>query len=88
MEFEWDEQKERGNIAKHRLNFHIASRVFLDPFVIDFEDDRDYHEMRWNAVGMVDGRLLVVTYTMRAEKHRIISARGAEPYERRKYHKL
>ncbi len=88
MEFEWDEKKERSNIAKHRLSFDTASRVFLDPFVIEFEDDRDYDEMRWNAIGMVDGRLLVVTYTMRAEKHRIISARGAEPYERRKYHHL
>ena len=35
---------------------------------------------------MVEGRLLFVAYTMRGEKIRIITARKAEPYERRRYH--
>jgi len=35
---------------------------------------------------MVDGRVLFVTYTERNERIRIISARGAEAHERRKYH--
>jgi len=35
---------------------------------------------------MVDGRLLYLAYTMRDGVTRIISARGAEPYERRQYH--
>ena len=34
----------------------------------------------------VEGRLLFVAYTMRGDVIRIISARGAEPYERRQYH--
>jgi uncharacterized protein len=37
-------------------------------------------------IGMVENRLLFVGYTMRDERIRIISARKAEPYERRKYH--
>jgi uncharacterized DUF497 family protein len=35
---------------------------------------------------MVDGRLLFVAYTIRNDTIRIISARGAEPHEKRKYH--
>ena len=35
---------------------------------------------------MIDGRLLFVAYTLRNGTIRIISARGAEPYEKRKYH--
>ena len=84
--FEWDENKELLNIAKHRLDFRTAARVFLDPFLLEFEDDRNYNETRWNVIGMVDGRVLFVTYTERNERIRIISARGAEAHERRKYH--
>ena len=38
------------------------------------------------ALGMVEGRLLFVVYTLRGERIRIISAREAEPRERRRYH--
>jgi len=37
-------------------------------------------------IGMVESRLLSVAYTIRGQRIRIISARKAEPYERRKYH--
>jgi uncharacterized DUF497 family protein len=37
-------------------------------------------------IGMVENRLLFVAYTFRGGRTRIISARKAEPYERRKYH--
>ena len=88
MEFEWDPEKERTNIAKHHLDFQTAARVFLDPFQQEVEDARDYDEIRWNAIGMVDGRVLIVTYTMRGARYRIISARGATPRERRAYHDI
>lgn len=38
------------------------------------------------TVGMVQNRLLFVSYTLRGERIRIISVRTAEPYERRRYH--
>jgi len=84
--FEWDALKEQSNIIKHGLDFRTAARIFLDRFMIEFEDERDYGESRWNGIGVVDGRVLFVTYTERNERIRIISARGAEPHERRKYH--
>ncbi|MGA3399420.1 MAG: BrnT family toxin [Acetobacteraceae bacterium] len=61
--------------------------MFRDPFAIERLDDRrNYGEGRLVTTGMVDGRLLSVAYTMRGDIVRIISARGAEPYERRQYH--
>ena len=86
MKFAWHDDKERANIAKHGLDFRIAARVFLDPLLLEFEDIGDYGENRWNAIGTVEGRVLFVTYTERADHIRIISARGAEPHERRRYH--
>jgi uncharacterized DUF497 family protein len=61
--------------------------VFKDPLAIESLDDReDYGEDRFVIIGMVDGRLLFVAYTLRGETIRIISARGAEPHEQRQYH--
>jgi uncharacterized DUF497 family protein len=88
MEFEWDDAKQQANRKKHRIDFQTASEVFLDPYVIEVEDHDADEEQRFNAIGMVGGRLLVVTYTIRGAVIRIISARRAEPYEKRKYHEI
>jgi uncharacterized DUF497 family protein len=85
--FEWDDAKAAENLAKHGVGFATARAVFRDPFAIERLDDRgNYGEDRFVTIGMVDGRLLSVACTMRGDIVRIISARGAEPYERRQYH--
>ena len=88
MDFEWDRSKERVNLRKHGIGFRIAARTFLDPYMIEFDDLHASGELRFNAIGLVDGRMLFVTYTMRGDTVRIISARGAEPHEKRKYHEI
>ncbi|HEX3845740.1 MAG TPA: BrnT family toxin [Steroidobacteraceae bacterium] len=61
--------------------------MFGDPFALEWLDDReDYGEERFVIVGMVEDRLLYVAYAIRGDVYRIISARGAEPNERRRYH--
>ena len=86
-DFDWDEAKAAENYTKHGVSFDAAARVFEDPFAIEFLDDReDYGEDRFNIIGMVDNRLLFVAYTLRNSVIRIISARGAEPNEKRQYH--
>ena len=32
MRFEWDEEKAAQNLAKHKVPFDFAARVFLDPY--------------------------------------------------------
>ncbi len=86
-EFEWDPAKAAINEAAHGVPFELAKGVFKDPFAVEWLDDRaDYGEDRYVIIGMVDHRLLYVAYTMRGEVVRIISARGADPHERRQYH--
>jgi uncharacterized protein len=86
-DFEWDKAKAAANHAKHGVTFEQAREAFNDPFAIDFVDDReDYGEDRLILFGMVENRLLVVAHILRGDKVRIISAREAEPHERRKYH--
>jgi uncharacterized protein len=85
--FQWDDRKAAYNYAKHGVRFETARDVFKDPFAVEWVDDReDYGEERFATIGMVDNRLLFVVYAMRGECIRIISARGAEPYEQRQYH--
>jgi len=86
-DFEWDEKKAARNNAKHGISFEVACEVFDDPAHIERADDRDTSgEARFNVTGQVKGRILVVTYTLRGTKIRLISARLAEPFERRQYH--
>jgi uncharacterized protein len=65
----------------------MAYGAFNDVFAVEIVDEREKHsEARFNLIGMSEGRLLVVTYAMRGASVRIISARRAEPLERRWYH--
>lgn len=88
MQFEWDPDKAARNVRKHDVTFETATRVFLDGFRYETDEEDGTDGMRYNTVGMVDGRLLHVTYTMRGNVYRIISARAAEPHERRTYHEI
>ena len=85
--FAWDDAKALANLAKHGVNFEAARAVFRDTFAIEWADDaQDDPEPRFVTVGMVENRLLLVAYTLRGDVVRIISARLAEAYERRRYH--
>ena len=87
MELEWDDAKAGLNLARHRVDFLDAIEVFLDPFRLEFEDDReDYGELRLKTIGLIGGVVSVVIYTPRGERTRIISARKAESNERKAYH--
>ena len=86
-EFEWDDEKAAQNAQKHGVTFDEARAVFRDPFAIELLDDReDYGEDRYILIGMSATGVLVIVYVDRQERNRIISARKAEPNERRFYH--
>lgn len=86
-DFQWDDAKAASNFADHGVAFEAACDVFRDPLALDWRDDRqNYGEERYVVLGIVDGRLLFVVYTERGTAIRIISARGAEPHERRRYY--
>ena len=55
VDFEWDSAKEQSNRKKHGVDFRTAAKVFLDPHAIEFDDRGVAGELRFNAIGMVDG---------------------------------
>jgi uncharacterized DUF497 family protein len=93
IRFEWDADKAVSNLAKHRVSFETATRVFADPFLLTQQDRIENGEHRWQTIGMVDGHLLLlVAHTVfddddGTEVLRIISARRAEPKERKRFEK-
>ena len=87
MEFEWDARKARTNLRRHKVDFADAATVFEDDRAVTVRDE-DPDEERFSTVGLdALGRELVVIFTLRGERIRIISARRATRRERAEYEK-
>lgn len=86
MNIEFDPAKRIVNLRDHKIDLADVEGVFYDQMAITVED-RDHDEQRFVVLG-ADwfGRILVVCYTWRDDVTiRIISARKAEPHERKAY---
>jgi uncharacterized protein len=84
--FVWDSEKAKANLQKHGVALEMACEIFFDPFVCLLRTDAIGGEERELVVGMTRGwQLLVVVYTFRTDRIRIISARPATSQERRAY---
>jgi len=86
MSFEWDENKRQMNLAKHGIDFLRVVTLFDRKYLNEELAYAD--ELRWKAIGLIDGMEIAVIYTRRNERIRLISARRARNYERRAYRQL
>ena len=89
MQFEWDDGKERINIAKHGIDFSTAALVFGDENRIEKYDElHSINEDRYITIGEINGIAVVVmvVYTERENGIRIISARLATKLEKEAYY--
>ena len=87
VDFEWDHQKAAANAQKHGVTFQEAVEVFADHYSSTVADpDHSIGEARFVIFGKtVAGRFLVVSFTERGARIRIINARPMTPIERRAY---
>ena len=90
-EWIWDPEKNRKNIRDHKIDFPTAIHVFDDPLAATREDEYP-HEERWQTIGMIRRATILVVHTWPEldpmtgiETSRIISARKADPHERKAY---
>lgn len=85
MEYEWDEAKRLANLRKHGIDF-IDLPTLFEGYIVTVGDNRyDYGEQRFVTFGLLQGRVIAVVHTERADCIRIISARKATKYEQRAY---
>ncbi|MBM2813434.1 MAG: hypothetical protein HW421_196 [Ignavibacteria bacterium] len=89
LNFEWDEDKAELNFIKHGITFDEAISVFDDELSLTINDtEHSIIEDRFIDIGLSNkNRYIVVVYTERQEKIRIISSRLATKMEIRNYEK-
>jgi uncharacterized protein len=87
MRFEWDREKAKNNLRKHRVSFDEAMTVFYDSLSATFNDpDHSLDEERFITLGYSShGRLLVVSHTESRKTIHVISARSATTHERKRH---
>ena len=86
-QFEWDRKKSESNFRKHGISFYEAQTVFIDEFSISNPDpDHSEDEERYILIGKSNkNRILIIAYTERRDKIRLINARKATRSEQKKY---
>jgi len=87
VNFQWDANKAKTNLAKHSVSFEEATTVFGDPLSLTIPDPaHSQTEDRFIVLGKSHAqKLLVVVHTERGDSIRIISARRASRRERKTY---
>lgn len=73
--FEWDENKNKQNLKKHKISFEEAQYAFSDGQRIiarDLEHSND--EERYYCFGKIEKNIVTVRFTYRNNKIRIIGA--------------
>jgi uncharacterized protein len=88
--FDWDQWNIQKNELKHGISSLEAETVFYDKSLVIFADIKHSreNEKRWIAYGKSGyHNILMIAFTIRSDKIRIISARKASNKERRIYEK-
>ena len=86
--FEWHEPKRQSNLIQHGIDFEDAKEIWQGE-VLEVPSEQDEHgEQRHIAYGVLEGRIIAVVFTWRDGVRRLISARRARTYERRRYQNL
>ena len=85
MEISFDPAKREWTLRERGLDFLDAAKVFAG-HTYEMEDLRyDYGEVRTITVGLLGGRMVIVVWTQRGMKRRIISMRKANGREQDYY---
>lgn len=90
--FEWDPEKAKINITKHKVSFEQAATIFKDPRAISiYDEEHSEIEDRWITLGLAStGILLIAHHTYEQVDNnnamiRIISGRKPTKYETKQY---
>jgi uncharacterized DUF497 family protein len=84
MLFEFDVRKSEANREKHGIDFEAAQRLWDDPALLE-APARTVDEVRFVAVGRIDGRHWSAIFTRRDGVIRLISVRRSRKQEVERY---
>lgn len=84
--YDWDDAKREWTLETRGLDFADMDRFDWESALVANDGRADYGEVRFVAIGLLDGETCVVCYTHRGAGVRIISLRKASRKERNLYH--
>lgn len=87
MEISYDPAKNARNIAERGISFDRATEFDWSEALIVEDNRMDYGERRFQALGLMEGRLHMLVFTPRDERVHVISLRRANAREERRYEK-
>jgi uncharacterized DUF497 family protein len=82
MEIEFDPVKDRVNREKHGIGLGVATLIFATPSAQWISPRQTHGEVRYIAVGLLDGVEFTCVFTLRGQVVRIISVRRSRHEER------
>ena len=85
MPISFDPKKNERNIAERDLSFDLVEEFEWDSALVVEDSRKDYGERRFQALGLIDGRLHALVFTPRAGRVHVISLRKANRREVRHY---
>ena len=86
MEFEYDAAKRDQVLTERGLDMAKVGEVFGGFHLTRYDEKHSDEEDRYHSIGMMDGDVVIVTWTPRDDLRRIISMWKANERERQKYH--
>ena len=87
MDIEFDEEKRLQTLEHRGLDFADAAILFQTRTIVHRDDREQYGEVRFQTIGFLDQRLIMVVWTQRGDTRRIISMRKCNVREQRRYGK-
>jgi hypothetical protein len=85
MEIAYDQAKRTKTLKERHLDFADARQIFSGLTYTLIDDRRDYGEIRYITVGLLQGRMVAVVWTERGNARHIISLRKCNAREQAKY---
>ena len=85
MEISYDAEKRERTLRERGLDFEDAVQVFAGTILTIEDDRRDYGETRFQTMGLLNERLVMLVWTPRGRARHIISMRKANDREKKKY---
>jgi len=83
----FDPAKRQAALRERGLNFADALIVFAGPTITVQDTRRDYGETRFQTVGFLSDRMVMVVWTPRNEDRHVISMRKCDDREKAIYQK-
>lgn len=85
MEISFDNRKRAETLEYRGLDFADAAVVFYSRHMTIEDDRKDYGERRYQTIGYLDKRMVMVVWTQRGTARHIISMRKCNEREKERY---